>query len=79
MSKKKRRLRRSESPTNGRGRPATRVMPELIPDSAANVVKALSQGPPKKTWDFAQPGGAGYVREGGPTRRADLNPIIEEY
>ena len=34
-----------------RGRPATRVMPELIPASAADVVRAISQGPPKKEWD----------------------------
>ena len=46
-----------------RGRPATRVMPEMIPDSAANVVRALCQGPPKREWDFQQPDGAGYVRE----------------
>ena len=31
-----------------RGRPATRVMPELIPASAADVVRAISQGPPKE-------------------------------
>ena len=63
-----------------RGRPATRVMPAMIPDSAANVVRALCQGPPKREWAFQQPGGAGYVREGPdrPPRQADLGPLIEE-
>lgn len=64
-----------------RGRPATRVMPEPIPDSAANVVRALSQGPPKKEWDFAKPDGAGYrVRETVPEypKRADLSPLVED-
>ena len=64
-----------------RGRPATRVMPELIPVSAADVVRAISQGPPKKEWDFAKPGGAGYrVRETVPEypKPADLGPLIED-
>ena len=64
-----------------RGRPATRVMPEMIPDSAANVVRALCQGPPKREWDFQQPDGAGYVRErppGRPPREADLDPLVLE-
>lgn len=55
-----------KSPENGtkptRGRPAVRVMPDPIPDTPENVVRALCQGPPKPagTWDFEQPGGAGY-------------------
>ena len=56
-------------------------MPELIPASAADVVRAISQGPPKKEWAFAKPGGAGYrVRETVPEypKRADLGPLIEE-
>ena len=64
-----------------RGRPATRVMPEMIPDSAANVVRALCQGPPKREWDFQKPGGAGYVRErppGRPPRKADFDPLVGE-
>ena len=64
-----------------RGRPTTRVMPELIPASAADVVRAISQGPPKKEWNFAKPGGAGYrVREHVPEypKRADLSPLVEE-
>ena len=62
-----------------RGRPATRVMPEPIPDSAANVVRAICQGPPKREWDFQKPGGAGYVQErpaGRQPRRADLSPLV---
>ena len=64
-----------------RGRPPVRVMPELIPSSAADVVRAISQGPPKKDWDFAKPGGAGYrIRETVPEypKRADLEPLIED-
>ena len=59
-----------------RGRPETRVMPELIPASAADVVRAISQGPPKREWNFAKPGGAGYVRKAPPRRRADLSPLV---
>ena len=62
-----------------RGRPPTRVMPELIPASAADVVRAISQGPPKTEWNFAKPSGAGYrVRETVPKypKRADLSPLV---
>ena len=52
-------------PTRPRGRPAIRVMPDPIPDTPENVVRALCQGPPKPAdqWEFAQPGGAGYAPE----------------
>ena len=56
-------------------------MSEMIPDSAANVVRALCQGPPKREWDFQKPGGAGYVRErppGRPPRKADFDPLVGE-
>jgi hypothetical protein len=37
-------------------------MPDPIPDTPENVVRALCQGPPKPagTWKFEQPGGDGY-------------------
>ena len=55
-------------------------MPEPIPDSAANVVRAISQGPPKRDWNFTKPDGAGYVREGSDRspRLADLSPLVLE-
>ena len=48
-------------PKRPRGRPAVRVMPEQIPDTPENVVRALCQGPPKRDWKFMQPDGAGYA------------------
>ena len=44
-----------------RGRPLVRVMPEPIPDTPGNVVRGLSQGPPKRNWKFMKPDGAGYA------------------
>ena len=41
-------------------RPRGRAMPELIPDTPGNVVRALSQGPPKRGWKFMKPDGTGY-------------------
>ena len=35
-----------------RGRPATRHMPEPIPDTPENVAWAIMQGPPKKKWRY---------------------------
>ena len=35
-----------------RGRPPKYTMPELIHDSVENVVRACTQGPPKKAWKF---------------------------
>ena len=57
-------------PTRPRGRPAVRVMPDPIPDTPENVVRALCQGPPKPTdqWEFMNPGGAGYTRNPNPTQ-----------
>ena len=57
-------------PTRPRGRPAVRVMPDPIPDTPENVVRALCQGPPKPTdqWEFMNPGGAGYTRDPNPTQ-----------
>ena len=43
------------------GRPIARVMPEPIPDTPGNVVRALSQGPSKRNWKFMKPDGAGYA------------------
>ena len=59
-------------PTRPRGRPAVRVMPDPIPDTPENVVRALCQGPPKSVgqWEFAKPGGAGYAPATPPNRHA---------
>ena len=40
---------------NKGGRPA-KPMPELIPDTPENIVKACMQGPPKKNWDYMSDG-----------------------
>lgn len=49
-------------PKRPRGRPTVRIMPEPIPDTPENVVRAISQGPPKRDWKFLKPDGAGYRR-----------------
>ena len=51
-------------PKRSRGRPTVRVMPEQIPDTPENVVRALCQRPPKRDWKFMQPDGAGYAPVG---------------
>ena len=58
-------LKNDAKPTRPRGRPAVRVMPDPIPDTPENVVRALCQGPPKPAsqWEFMRPGGSGYTRE----------------
>ena len=50
----------TKKPKRPRGRPLVRAMPELIPDTPGNVVRALSQGPPKRGWKFMKPDGTGY-------------------
>ena len=68
----------AEAQKRHRGRPVTRIMPPLIPDSAGNVVRALSQGPPKTDWKFTKPGGAGFVCTGATSgRSADFGQITE--
>ena len=59
------------NPKRARGRPPVRVMPEPIPDTPENLVRALCQGPPKPNgkWKFMKPGGAGYVTPILPARR----------
>ena len=54
-----------QKPKRRRGRPTVRVMPDPIPDTPENVVRALCQGPPKPVgeWKFEQPDGAGYALE----------------
>ena len=66
--KKRQAPENNTKPTRPRGRPAVRVMPDPIPDTPENVVRALCQGPPKKTWEFAKPGSAGYATAPSPTR-----------
>ena len=52
------------------GRPATRIMPDRIPATPEELVRAISQGPPKRDgeWDFQKPDGDGYVQSGDPRR-----------
>lgn len=40
----------------GRGRPATHVMPDPIPDTPENIALACMMGPPKEDWDYLKPG-----------------------
>ena len=60
-----------QKPKRHRGRPTARVMPDPIPDTPENVVRALCQGPPKPAgqWEFEKPGGAGYAS----ARRAPIS------
>ena len=39
-------------PKRKRGRPPVLPQPEPIPDTPANVARAIMQGPPKTAWDF---------------------------
>ena len=47
-----------QKPKPPRGRPAVRVMPDPIPDTPENVVRALCQGPPKPVgqWEVHEAG-----------------------
>lgn len=38
-------------PRAPKGRPVKYPMPEPIPDTVENVLKAVFSGPPKKEWD----------------------------
>ena len=60
----------TSEPKRPRGRPPVRIMPDPIPDTPENVVRALCQGPPKPDgeWKFMNPDGAGYRQP--PTRPA---------
>ena len=51
----------TSEPKRPRGRPPVRIMPEPIPDTPENVVRAICQGPPKRDWEFLKPDGAGYT------------------
>ena len=35
-----------------RGRPVTRKMPDLIPDTPENIARAIMLGPPKEDWRY---------------------------
>ena len=41
---------------NPRGRPAEKVMPDPIRDTAENIARACMMGPPKKGWNYLRPG-----------------------
>ena len=55
-------------PKRSHGRPQVRVMPEPIPDTPGNVVRAISQGPPKRDRKFMKPDGDGYSTSRSPAR-----------
>ncbi len=46
-----------------KGRPPKLVMPEPIPDTPANIVRACMTGPPKAEteWDYLKPGSGAKV------------------
>ena len=46
--------KQDNQPPKPRGRPATKPMPEQIPDTPENVMKALVSAPPraKNDWDY---------------------------
>ncbi len=62
-------------PKRLRRRPVVRIMPERIPDTPENVVRARFQGPPKPDgpWKFMKLDGARYVTESPPTNRRSRN------
>lgn len=50
-----------QKPKRGRGRPATYIMPEPIPDTPENIARACMMGPPKTDWDYLKPGSGARV------------------
>ncbi len=44
-----------------RGRPPELKMPEPIPDTPENIARACMQGPPKRDWDYLEPGSEARV------------------
>ena len=66
-----------ESPTaprRGRGRPKALLMPEPIPDTPENILRACLQGPPKQDWDYVKPGSDAYATGTPPARRPSRRP-----
>ena len=55
-------------PRHGRGRPKALVMPDPIPDTPENILRACMQGPPKKDWDYLKPGSDVYATDAPPTK-----------
>lgn len=57
------------APKRKRGRPQVLVMPEPIPDTPENILRACLRTPPKKDWDYLKPGSDAYADGKPPTRR----------
>ena len=47
----------TEGPKRGRGRPVEKPMPELIPDTPENIMRAVLNAPPKREDEWR------YLRE----------------
>lgn len=47
----------TEEPKRGRGRPVEKPMPELIPDTPENIMRAVLNAPPKREDEWR------YLRE----------------
>ena len=57
------------APKRRRGRPQVLVMPEPIPDTLDNILRACLNTPPKKDWNFLKPGSDAYADGRPPARR----------
>ena len=44
------------------GRPPELKMPEPIPDTPENIARACMEGPPKRRWDYLEPGSEARVQ-----------------
>ena len=56
-------------PKRKRGRPRELKMPEPIPDTPEAIARACMLGPPKREWDYLEPGSEARV-----PRRDDSEP-----
>ena len=56
MKSQKKETHKRTPASNKGGRPA-RPMPELIPDTPANIARACMEGPPKKQWQYVEKSG----------------------
>ena len=57
------------APKRKRGRPPALVMPEPIPDTPENILRACLKTKPKKDWDYLKPGSDAYATGRPPARR----------
>ena len=54
------------------GRPQVLVLPEPIPDTPENILRACLKTPPKKDWDYLKPGLDAYADGTPPTSPTGL-------